>query len=115
MPPKKVCTDRQLKKNETREKPGICFKKGIKAGFVAGINRARVFRRGVKHAEPIRVGLALRKLQKPLNEHNLDTLRAVARNVGNPYKQNTVATIAGLRVKGINRAGILHGRGKCSA
>lgn len=35
-----VCTDRKLKQGEIRNRPGICFKKGLSAGFVAGLNKA---------------------------------------------------------------------------
>jgi hypothetical protein len=43
MPPKLkiVCSDKpKLKQNEIRNKrPGDCFKRGLKAGFVAGLNK----------------------------------------------------------------------------
>jgi hypothetical protein len=45
MPPKKVvfvCSDKEkLPKNKVRNKPGICFKKGLRAGFAAGISKAK--------------------------------------------------------------------------
>jgi hypothetical protein len=45
MPPKKiifVCSDKEkLPKNKVRNKPGICFKNGLRAGFAAGINKAK--------------------------------------------------------------------------
>jgi hypothetical protein len=35
-----VCTDKKLKQGEVRNKyPGDCFKKGIRAGFVAGLQK----------------------------------------------------------------------------
>ena len=44
MPPKLkiICSDKpKLKQGEIRnKKPGDCFKRGLKAGFVAGINKA---------------------------------------------------------------------------
>lgn len=41
MPPKRVCSDKEpLGKNKVRELPGVCFKKGVKAGFVAGLQKA---------------------------------------------------------------------------
>jgi hypothetical protein len=41
MPPKIkfVCTDKKLKQGQIRDRPGNCFKKGIKAGFAAGLNK----------------------------------------------------------------------------
>jgi len=41
MPPKIkfVCSDRKLKQGEIRDKGSSCFKKGIKAGFVAGLQK----------------------------------------------------------------------------
>lgn len=42
MPPKRVCSDKEpLGKNKVRENPGICFKKGLRAGFAAGLQRAQ--------------------------------------------------------------------------
>ena len=41
MPPKRVCSDKEpLGRNKVRERPGVCFKKGISAGFVAGLQKA---------------------------------------------------------------------------
>ena len=50
MPPLSfVCSDRTpLKQGEIRDKPGRCFKKGLKAGFVAGIQKGR--ERGIQVA-----------------------------------------------------------------
>lgn len=117
MPPKKrICSDKvPLGKNEEYEKPGVCFNKGVKVGYAAASGRASKIRQGVKKAEPIRIGLAIRKLQKPLAQHNLDTLRATARSVRNNYKQGERETIAGLNRKGIYRVGLITGRGKASA
>lgn len=36
-----VCTDKKLKQGQIRDKAGNCFKKGLRAGFVAGLQRAR--------------------------------------------------------------------------
>ena len=41
MPPKRVCTDRDLRPNEVRNTAGICFKNGLRAGFAAGIQKAQ--------------------------------------------------------------------------
>lgn len=46
MPPKKatikfVCSDKKLKQGEIKDSAGRCFKKGLRAGFVAGLQRAR--------------------------------------------------------------------------
>jgi len=41
MPPKRVCSDKEpLGGNKVRERPGVCFKKGLGAGFAAGIQKA---------------------------------------------------------------------------
>jgi hypothetical protein len=44
MPPKKikfVCSDKiPLPQGQIRNKPGVCFKKGLGAGFVAGLQKA---------------------------------------------------------------------------
>lgn len=41
MPPKRVCSDKEpLGKNKVRERPGVCFKKGLGAGFMAGLQKA---------------------------------------------------------------------------
>ena len=41
MPPKLkfVCSDRKLKQGEIRDRGSSCFKKGIRAGFVAGLQK----------------------------------------------------------------------------
>jgi len=41
MPPKLkfVCSDRKLKQGEIRDRGSNCFKKGIRAGFVAGLQK----------------------------------------------------------------------------
>lgn len=42
MPPKLlkfVCTDKKLKQGEIRDRGSNCFKKGIRAGFVAGLQK----------------------------------------------------------------------------
>lgn len=40
MPPKRVCSDKMpLGANKVRERPGVCFKKGLRAGFAAGIQK----------------------------------------------------------------------------
>jgi hypothetical protein len=36
-----VCTDKKLKQGQIRNKPGICFKTGLKAGFAAGISKGK--------------------------------------------------------------------------
>jgi hypothetical protein len=36
-----VCTDKKLKQGQLRNKPGICFKTGLKAGFAAGISKEK--------------------------------------------------------------------------
>lgn len=45
MPPKRikfVCTDKiPLPQGQIRNKPGICFKNGLRAGFVAGLQKAQ--------------------------------------------------------------------------
>ncbi len=42
MPPIRfVCTDKKLKQGQIRDRAGNCFKKGLRAGFVAGLQRAR--------------------------------------------------------------------------
>jgi hypothetical protein len=39
MPPKRICSDKPLAGNNVRENAGVCFKKGLKAGFAAGIQK----------------------------------------------------------------------------
>lgn len=52
-----VCSDRpKLKQGEIRNKPGICFKNGIRAGFAAGIQKGQkvATELGVKRARIIK-------------------------------------------------------------
>lgn len=68
MPPLSfVCSDRTpLKQGEIRDKPGRCFKKGLKAGFVAGIQKGR--ERGIQVARinrEIEQGLAPTEAIRP--------------------------------------------------
>jgi len=42
MPPKLlkfVCTDKKLKQGEIRDRGSSCFRKGLRVGYVAGLNR----------------------------------------------------------------------------
>ena len=80
MPPKKikfVCTDKiPLPQGQIRNKPGICFKSGLRAGFAAGIQK------GTKNAT--KVGL---KKQVKMNIIGQDNIKlgaqrmAIKRNV----------------------------------
>lgn len=57
MPPKRVCSDKvPLGENKVREQPGICFKKGLRAGFAAGIQKGtnQANEQGVKRARIVR-------------------------------------------------------------
>ena len=35
----RICSDKPLRGNNTRENAGVCFKKGLRAGFAAGIQK----------------------------------------------------------------------------
>lgn len=64
MPLKKikvVCSDKKLKQGQLRAPAGYCFKRGLAAGFAAGIKKGeqKVLRR-VKEAKAVREGLAER-------------------------------------------------------
>lgn len=57
MPPKRVCSDKMpLGANKVRERPGVCFKKGLRAGFAAGIQKGtnQANEQGVKRARIVR-------------------------------------------------------------
>ena len=34
-----TCTDKKLKPGQTRSRPGVCFKRGLRAGFAAGVQK----------------------------------------------------------------------------
>ncbi len=57
MPPKRVCSDKEpLGNNKVRELPGVCFSKGLRAGFAAGIQKGtkQANEQGVKRARVVR-------------------------------------------------------------
>jgi len=57
MPPKRVCSDKEpLGNNKVREMPGVCFKKGLRAGFAAGIQKGtkQANEQGIKRAGIVR-------------------------------------------------------------
>lgn len=41
MPLRFVCSDKKLKQGEIKDKAGRCFKKGLRAGFAAGIQKGK--------------------------------------------------------------------------
>lgn len=128
MPKKRICSDKDpLGKNEEREKPGVCFKKGIKAGFAAGINKGRKGgRKFLKRATNLASQLGsirgvsdfVIKNTEPVRKNTAtDFLRAynVKAKTGAKARDNQDTLFNALKNKEISRAGIIFGKGKCSA
>lgn len=73
MPPKRICTDKiPLPQGQIRNKPGICFKTGLRAGFAAGIQKAQ-------------------KKQIRMNSIGLDNIRRAAQEITQRRERNQMA------------------------
>jgi len=79
-----VCTDRKLKQGEIRNRPGICFKKGLSAGFVAGLNKA------LKKQARIKPILTELTTARPILRQRAPAMQAPAQNIQLPSLEELI-------------------------
>lgn len=107
MPPKRVCSDKPLTGNNVRENSGVCFKKGLRAGFAAGIQKGT---KAGKSKQPqiaaAATAVALSKFKSiPVEKATNDLRKVYLAEMKYPnYRGLSAAqTIAILRQRGITR------------
>lgn len=107
MPPKRICSDKPLTGNNVRENPGVCFKKGLSAGYAAGLQKGN---RGTQirgsQIAAAAGAVAMSKLKSiPVERATNDLRKAYLAELKQPnYRGLSAAqTIAILRQKGITR------------
>lgn len=107
MPPKRICSDKPLTGNNVRERAGVCFKKGLRAGFAAGIQKGtKVTKRKQPQIEAAASAVAMSKFKSiPVERATNDLRKAYLSELKVPnYRGLSAAqTIAALRQKGITR------------
>lgn len=107
MPPKRICSDKPNIGNNVRERAGVCFKKGLRAGFAAGIQKgAKVGKRKQPQIEAAASAVVLSKFKSiPVENATNDLRKAYLSELKVPnYRGMSAAqTIAILRQRGITR------------
>jgi hypothetical protein len=102
-----VCSDRPMKQGEIKDKAGRCFKKGLRAGFVAGLQKGK---KQEKKKAPITEATAqaivMSKFRSiPVERASNDLRKAYLSELKVPnYRgMNAGETIQQLRRKGVTR------------
>jgi hypothetical protein len=107
MPPKRVCSDKPNIGNNIRERAGVCFKKGLSAGFAAGIQKGtKVGKSKQPQITAAATAVALSKFKSVPVERATNDLRKAYLSelkVANYRGMSALETINRLRAKGITR------------
>lgn len=107
MPPKRVCTDKKLSGNQIRESSGVCFKKGLRAGFSAGISKgSKVSKNKQSQISAASSAVAMSKFKPISVERASNDLRKVyLAEMKTPNYRNMSAeeSINRLRARGITK------------
>jgi hypothetical protein len=103
----RICTDKPLRGNNTRETPGVCFKKGLRSGFAAGIQKgSKVAKNKQSQIAATAGAVALSKLRSiPVEKAINDLRKAYLAELKVPNYRGMTAqqTIDALRARGITR------------
>jgi len=107
MPPKRICSDKPNIGNNIRERAGVCFKKGLRAGFAAGVQKGtKVGKRKQPQIEAAATAVTMSKFKSiPVEKATNDLRKVYLAEMKYPnYRGLSAAqTIAILRQKGITR------------
>ena len=107
MPPKRVCSDKPNIGNNIRERAGVCFKKGLSAGYAAGIQKGtKVGKTKQSQIASAATAVALSKFKSIPVERATNDLRKVylaEMKYPNYRGLSAAQTIAILRQRGITR------------
>ena len=104
----RICTDKPLRgNNNTRENPGVCFKKGFSVGYASGIQKGtKTGKNKQPQIEAAARAVALSKFKSiPVERATNDLRKAYLSElkVANYRGMSALETINRLRAKGITR------------
>lgn len=103
----RICSDKPLAGNNVRENAGVCFKKGLRAGFAAGIQKgSKVGKTKQSQITATSTAVALSKFKSIPVERATNDLRKVylaEMKVPNYRNMSAAESINRLRAKGITR------------